>query len=84
MTVKQSRRYITSVNIGKNGLTEEVFEEIKLVLKKKKAVRVKLLKSCVENIKKTTTTKEIYSQIAQKTNSKIEKAIGFVVFLKKN
>ncbi len=80
---RESLRYLTTLNIGKKGLTEQVTEEIKLLLRKKKILRVKFLKSAIEQEKKTRTKKELFESLASLTNSRIEKAVGFIVVLRK-
>ena len=64
------------VRKGKNGLTEQVIKEIQKQLNKKKLIKIKLLKS-VEN------RKELAKEIAEKTNSILIEAVGFVVVLYK-
>jgi len=81
--MKESLRYLTTINVGKNGITDSVIEEIKLLLKKKKVLRVKFLKSFMEEAKQKTTKKQLFEDLAKRTNSKIEKAVGFVLVLKK-
>lgn len=65
--------------IGKNGLTENVLLELDKLLKKKKLVKVKLLRSYLDGKKK----KDVALEIATKTNSQIINAIGFTITLYK-
>ena len=67
------------IRIGKNGLTDNVVEEIKNHLKKRKMVKVKMLKSFLEDKDKKLLAKEI----AEKTNSTIVDSAGFAVVLRK-
>jgi len=67
------------LRVGKSGLTENVIEEIKLQLKKRKLIKVKLLKSFIASKDR----KKIAGEIAQRTDSKIVQQIGFVVVLYK-
>lgn len=68
-----------ALRIGKSGLTENVIEEIKLQLKKRKLIKVKLLKSFISSKDR----KKIAGEIAQRTDSKLVQQIGFVVVLYK-
>ena len=66
-----------SVRIGKSGLKEGTIDEIKLQLKKKKVIKVKMLKSSMEN----KTKKELRDELVEKTNARLVKHIGFVITL---
>lgn len=63
------------LQIGKNGLSDSVIEEIKKVLKKKKIIKIKLTRGCLEEMNK----KELAKFIAEKTESVIVSQIGFTV-----
>ena len=65
--------------IGKSGLTDNVVKEIKLLLKKKKLIKVKFLKTIVKEKNK----KELFKELAKKTNSRIVHQVGFVAVLHK-
>lgn len=65
--------------IGKNGLTEQVIEELNKLLKKKKIIKIKFLRNFIEDKNR----KEVCASIAQSTNSEIILQIGFTVVLKK-
>jgi len=67
------------VNIGKEGLSYPLVDELKFLLKKKKLIKVKMLRSYFEDKDK----KELAKEIAQKTNSTLVDAIGNVVVLYK-
>ncbi|TKJ17867.1 RNA-binding protein [Candidatus Woesearchaeota archaeon B3_Woes] len=67
------------LRIGKNGLTESVIKELKNHLKKKKLIKVKLLKSFIQNKDR----KKIAAELVAKTNSEIIQQVGFVVVLHK-
>jgi RNA-binding protein len=67
------------VRIGKNGLTEGTVNEIKLQLKKKKLIKIKLLRSFVQDKNK----KELIKKIASVTNSEIIESVGFILVLSK-
>lgn len=65
------------LRIGKSGLTESVIEEIKKQLQKKKLIKIKILKSALEDKDK----KELAKEIAQKTDSDLIHQVGFVIVL---
>ena len=63
--------------IGKKGLTEAVVAEIRRLLNKRKLIKVKILKSALENKDK----KEVMEELVNKTNAVLIEAVGFVVVL---
>ena len=65
----------TILRIGKNGLTDNIFKELKRLLKKRKLIKIKLLKTALEN------KKELIDEIIEKTNSELIEAVGNVVIL---
>lgn len=65
--------------IGKNGFNEEVFKEIELQLKKKELVKIKLVKSFIEEKNK----KEVAEDIALKTGAQIIDLVGFMLTIYK-
>ena len=67
------------VRIGKNGLTEAVVNQVKLLVSKRKLVKVKFLRSFLESNDK----KEAAKKLAQETNAEILEQVGFVVVLYK-
>ena len=67
------------VRIGKNGLTEGIVNEMIRQLKKKKLIKVKLLKSFVQDRNK----KELIEEISSATDSEVIDLVGFVVVLRK-
>ena len=67
------------LRIGKSGLTEGVIEEIKKQLKKKKLIKIKFLKSVLEDNDK----KKFAKEIASKTDSELVQQVGFVIVLNK-
>ncbi len=68
------------LQIGKNGITETVVEEVKKRLKKDKELKIKFLKAAIEEKDKN----ECFNTIARETGSKIIKKVGFTVVLRKN
>ncbi len=76
----QEKNNIT-IQIGKNGISENTITDIKKNLSKNKLVKVKILKNILENEKKEQITKEIIQKIENiKTESKI---VGNTLFLKR-
>lgn len=67
------------VRIGKNGLTEGTVNEIKTQLKKKKLIKIKLLKSFIQDQNK----KELTKKIESLTDSEIIESVGFILVLYK-
>jgi len=71
----------STLQIGKNGLTPEFFETIKIHFKKRTSVKVVLLKSCGRDKEKT---KEIAGKIQMELGKNYTyKIVGFTIFLKK-
>ena len=68
------------IRLGKNGLTDNVIGEIKKQLKKRRLVKVKMLRSFLENKDK----KLLANEIAERTGSVMVDMAGFVVVLCKN
>ena len=64
------------VRIGKNGLTDASVLEVKKQLARKKLIKIKLLKSVEDR-------KLLAKQIAEKTDSEMIEAVGFIVVLYK-
>jgi len=65
------------LRIGKNGLAENVIKEISSLLKEKKLIKIKLLKSSLDNKNK----KELIKEIAGKTDSELIEAVGNIAVL---
>ena len=66
----------TTINVGKQGLTKAMLEEIKLHVKRHKIVRVKFLASAPDRKKEV-------AALAEKVGLKQKKKVGFVVVLEK-
>lgn len=75
------RKYqCSTINIGKNGLTEQVIEEIKHRLKKEKVVRIRVLKnSPLREIDR----KRMAETIAKAVQAELYGIRGFTVVLVK-
>jgi RNA-binding protein len=67
------------INIGKAGLTDNVIEEIKVQLKKRKLIKVKFLKSALKDKDK----KQLAQELVDKTDAQLIHKVGFVVVLNK-
>lgn len=70
---------LKTVNIGKNGVTPELVEELNTLLSKYKTVRVKLLKSA--RLKQS--RKDITEDVSLKTKSRLVDLRGNVFILSK-
>ena len=66
-----------SIQIGKNGITDNLIAEIKEQLKKKKALKVKILKAA----RTEKNRKEIAVEIAERTRSRLLQLRGNVFIL---
>ena len=72
------------VTVGKSGLTDSAIEQIRLVLKKKKLIKVKLLRSFVSEQKdEGLTIKQVGLNLCDKLGAQLVDAVGFVVVLYK-
>lgn len=67
------------VQIGKNGLTETGIAHIARILKQRKIVRIRFLRSSPERDR----MKEIADQLARKTEAGRSSLVGFVITLYK-
>jgi len=68
-----------TIRIGKAGLTKSQLDEIKKQLKKKKLIKIKFLRSFLEENNK----KKAAEQIAEETKAQIISTIGFTAVLHK-
>jgi RNA-binding protein len=73
----QGRLINPVIQIGKNGLTEEMLAHIKVLLKKRKLIKIKLLKSFVASYDR----KGAVSDIVNKTGAELIEQIGFVIVI---
>jgi len=67
------------IRIGKGGLTDGVIAEVKKQLQQKKLIKVKFLRSALEDHDK----KDLFAKLALATSGNIVMATGFVVVLQK-
>ena len=68
-----------AIRIGKNGLTDSVIGQINKMLEKKQLIKVKFLKSAMQDKNK----KEFAKELAEKTGSILIESIGFVAVIYK-
>lgn len=64
--------------IGKNGLSDSVIREAKLLLKKKKIIKIKVLKNIAETKKDAS---KIIQELSEKTSARIGKIVGKTAIL---
>jgi len=74
---KKAKAMDPILRMGKEGASDSFIGELGKVLKKRKLVKIKLLKSSFENKNK----EEMISQIIQKTNSDLIDAVGNVIVI---
>ena len=67
--------------VGKNGLTEQVKEEIKKQLKNKRLIKVKVLRSFIEE--NEVNKKDFALQLAEEVGAELVQKLGFIVILYK-
>ena len=85
MLTGKQKRYLRSlavnekalVQIGKDGLTDNIIESIKQVLKAKELVKISILKSCETNMN------EILIDILAMTSSELVQTIGKTIVIYK-
>jgi RNA-binding protein len=56
-----------TIRIGKNGVTENILNDVKMLVKKKKIVKIKVLRSALNSA----TMKDIADRIVEEANLKI-------------
>jgi len=67
------------IRIGKKGLTEETIVQIKKLLKKRNLIKIKFLKSFIEDTDK----KKAVEDLCSKTGAELIDKVGFVVVIYK-
>ena len=67
------------LRMGKEGLSENFIEEVNKVLKKRKLIKIKLLKTSFDKKNK----KEMMDSIIQRTNSELIDAVGNIIVIHK-
>jgi len=63
------------IRVGKNGVTENIINDVKNLVKKKKIVKIKVLRSALNSA----TMKDIADKIVEETNLKIVQLRGHSV-----
>jgi len=66
-----------AIRIGKNGVTENIINDVKILVKKKKIVKIKVLRSALNSV----TMKGIADKIVEETNLKIVQIRGHNVVI---
>jgi len=66
-----------AIRIGKNGVTENIINDVKILVKKKKIVKIKVLRSALNSV----TMKGIADKIVKETNLKIVQIRGHNVVI---
>lgn len=64
-----------AIRIGKNGVTENIINDVKILVKKKKIVKIKVLRSALNSA----TMKDIADKIVEEANLKIVQIRGHSV-----
>ncbi|RLE69228.1 MAG: RNA-binding protein [Thermoprotei archaeon] len=72
---------ISTINIGKNGLSKSVIEEIKRRLEREKIVKIRVLKN--SPLREIYDKKTIGEVIVSNTNSILLKNIGYTYIIKR-
>lgn len=76
---KESKMLDAAIIVGKNGLTDAVIEKIRSELKRKWIVKVKILKTYIEDKDK----KRTFAEIAERADAQIVHTLGFTITLTK-
>lgn len=70
-----------TLQVGKNGLTKEVINEINVQLKKRKIIKIKFLKSLFTSSQNS--KEDIIKEIIGSTNARLVSKVGNVLVIKK-
>lgn len=70
---------MVKINLGKNGITESLINEINLQLEKKGTVKIKMLKTFERRSEKYLVVKEL----AEKLGCRVKDVRGFVITLER-
>ena len=74
---RESKVMAPKIQVGKNGLTEQIIKNIKDEISRHGIVKIKILKAYIESHDK----KEAFKDIADRTNAKIVHTLGFTITL---
>lgn len=75
--VKEVRSQSATIILGKKGVTDEFIEEVKRQLKRKKAIKIRVLRSILA----VKGMDELTSEIATKTKSRLLETRGYTILL---
>ncbi len=75
--VKEVRSQSATIILGKKGVTDEFIEEVKRQLKRKKAIKIRVLRSILA----VKGMDELTSEIATKTKSQLLETRGYTILL---
>jgi len=75
----ESKNMDANILIGKNGLTDQVIQNIKDDLSRNRLVKIKILPTLVEASGK----EALFEEIAEKSEAKVVHKIGFTITLTK-
>lgn len=67
------------IRVGKNGVTENIINDVKMLVKKKKIVKIKVLRSALGSA----TMKDIANKIVEETNLRIIQLRGHSIVVAK-
>ncbi|HME87208.1 MAG TPA: YhbY family RNA-binding protein [Candidatus Nanoarchaeia archaeon] len=73
----KAKTMTATMNIGKEGLTETVIEEIKKQLRQKKLIKIKMMQSLAQDKNKD----DVAAELVEKTDAVLIDRIGFVIVL---
>lgn len=82
--MESKKEKVITINVGKNGLTENLINEINLQLEKRGVVKVRMLRNFRSiNLIEGKGKKELAEEIASKVNGKLVDFRGFVLTFKR-
>ncbi len=82
--MKSKKEKIVTINVGKNGLTENLINEINLQLEKRGVVKVRMLRNFRSiNLVEGKDKKKLAEEIASRVNGKLVDFRGFVLTFKR-
>jgi len=82
--MKSKKEKIVTINVGKNGLTENLINKINLQLEKRGVVKVRMLRNFRSiNLVEGKDKKKLAEEIASRVNGKLVDFRGFVLTFKR-
>ncbi|MCS7143549.1 MAG: YhbY family RNA-binding protein [Archaeoglobaceae archaeon] len=79
MRVSIEEMEISKINVGKNGITESLINEINLQLEKRGVIKIKMLK----NFDKRNEKDLVVRELAEKLKCKVRDVRGYVITLER-